>query len=259
MTETTVPAEEGASTTDEPERQALAKLRASDAEFLDAMAAGKRATAEAAVQGGGDPLFAARHLAEAAGIEGLATALRDPDMRGVPALYAGHGGEVAPKDDPDMGWKQREMAQRVTGHAGELAADASLERLTLARDAAGLPLALEAAGDAEAQTAVEKMLAHQLAAAHVLAMGLFTAAQGDVARHRAAPRLNTGAMVEATRNAHAAARVLDAFARGALALDRLRHGARQTVVVERMVIQDGGQAVVAGSVEAGGGRRRRGG
>ena len=53
-----------------------------------------------------------------------------------------------------------------------LAADASLARLGLARDGDVLTLAVETAQDAGAETAAQKMLAHQLAAAHPLAMEL---------------------------------------------------------------------------------------
>ena len=59
------------------------------------------------------------------------------------------------------------------------------------------------------------------------------------------------ASVEAARLATAAARMMEATARAALTLDRLRHGNRQTVVVQHVAVGDGGQAVVAGAVAAG--------
>lgn len=213
--------------------QSAARLRAADAEYVDALAAGKRAAAEAA----NDRLFVAQHHAEAAGLEALAGALRDPASQGYPTLYRGNGGEVTPADDSDLPWNKRRIAQEVQGHAGALAADASLERLKLADVASGLPLALETAQDPKA---VETLLAHQLAAAHVLAMKLLTAADRDVTQYGTNRKLNPETK-EPVRNAHAAAKVLDAFARGALALDRLRNGSRQTIVV----VKDGGQAVVA--------------
>ena len=42
---------------------------------------------------------------------------------------------------------------------------------------------------------------------------------------------------------------MDSCARGALILDRLLNGARQTVLVQHITVGDGGQAVVAGNVE----------
>jgi hypothetical protein len=58
--------------------------------------------------------------------------------------------------------------------------------------------------------------------------------------------------------ATAAARMMEATARAALVLDRLRNGNRQTVVVQHVAVGDGGRAVVAGAVTAGvtGSKRR---
>lgn len=79
-------------------------------------------------------------------------------------------------------------------------------------------------------------------------MGLFAAADNELHKHRVASNVNPGALAEATRSATAGARVLAAFAQGALALDRLRNGNRQVVTVQHVTVADGGQAVVAGTV-----------
>lgn len=221
----------------------LSGLTAADADWFDQIAAAKR---EASV--GRDPVFVARQEAEAAGLEALSAALRDPAARGVPSLRRGRGGETTPADDPDMPGRYRVVAQAVAASPAMLSADGSLARLSLARDADVLALAVETAQDAGAQTAAEKMLAHQLAAAHPLCMDLLALASAEARKHRAAPHLNTGALAEAARTATAAARLMDVFARGALALDRLRNGGRQVVTVQHVTVQDGGQAVVAGSV-----------
>lgn len=226
-------------------------LTAGDAEWLDQVAASKRAAADCY-----DPVHAAQLSAEAAGVEALAAMLRDPTARGVPVLRQGQGGETAPPDDPDRPWRQRELAQAVAATPSVLAADASLARLRLARDAGVLNMAVEAAQDAGAATATERMLAHQLAAAHQAAMALFAAADGELHKHRVASNVNPGALTEATRCATAGARVLAAFAQGAVALDRLRHGNRQVVTVQHVTVAEGGQAVVAGSVTT---TRRQGG
>jgi len=222
-------------------------LTAADAEWFDQVAAGKRAAAE----GCGTQAYAAQLAAEAAGIEALAASLRDPTARGLPTLCQGRGGETAPPDDPDRPWHQREVAQTAAATPTVLAADASLARLTMARDAGVLPLAVEAAQDAGAATATERMLAHQLAAAHQSAMGLFATANEELYKHRVASHLNPGALAEATRSATSGARVLAAFVQGALALDRLRNGSRQIVTVQHVTVADGGQALVAGNVTTG--------
>lgn len=235
-----------------PAKVDLSGLTAGDAEWLDQVAAGKRAAAE----GYNSPGGAAQLAAEAAGIEALSATLRDPTARGLPTLRQGQGGETAPPDDPDRPWKMRELMQAVAASPTMLAADASLARLDMARDAGVLPLAVEAAQDAGAATSIERMLAHQLAAAHQAAMGLFAAADGQVYIHRTAGHLNPSALAEATRSATAGSRVQAAFAQGALALDRLRHGNRQVVVVQHVTVTEGGQAVVAGNVTAG--KQRKG-
>ena len=221
-------------------------LTAGDAEWFDQVAAGKRAAAEC----GGDPAHAAQLAAEAAGIEALAAKLRDTAACGLPMLRQGQGGETAPPEDSDLPWRVREVAQTVAATPTVLAADASLARLGMARDAGVLALAVEAAQDAGAATATERMLAHQLAAAHQAAMGLLAAADAEMHKHRKAGHLNPNALGEATRCATAGARVLAAFAQGALALDRLRNGNRQVVTVQHVTVAEGGQAMVAGNVTA---------
>jgi hypothetical protein len=81
---------------------------------------------------------------------------------------------------------------------------------------------------------------------------MIATASAAVHRHRAAPHLaGPAALADAARTAVAGARLVEAFDRGALALDRLRRGGRQTVVVQHVAVSDGGQAVVAGAVAAG--------
>jgi len=225
----------------------LSGLTAADAEWLDGIAASKRAAAVST-----NRVFAVQAEAEAAGLEAVAAALRDPAARGLPALHQGRGGETAPLDDPDMPWKRRELAQAVAASPSALAADASLQRLVLAQNADVLVTAVEIAHDAGAETATEKALAHQLAAAHRVGMGLFSTASDNLHKHQVAAHVNPGALAEATRAAAVGARVLSAFAQGALALDRLRNGSRQVVQVQHVTVNDGGQAVVAGSVAPGG-------
>ncbi len=234
-----------------PAQMDLSGLTAGDAEWFDQVATGKRAAAE----GYNAPAGAAQLAAEAAGIEALAAALRDPAACGLPVLRQGQGGETAPPDDPDRPWHQREVAQTVAASPTVLAADASMARLSMARDAGVLTLAVETAQDAGAATATERMLSHQIAA-HQAAMGLFAAADDELHKHRVASNVNPGALAEATRSATAGARVLSAFAQGAVALDRLRNGNRQVVTVQHVTVTEGGQAVVAGSVTTG--KQRKG-
>jgi hypothetical protein len=218
----------------------LSGLSAGDAELFAGQAEAKRAATVNAA-----PLFRAQQEAEADGLDALASALRDPSARNTPALHVGRGGEIAPADDPDMSWRQRELARTVGASPRLLAADASLARLSLARDADALTMAMELAQDG---TAAEKMLAHEISAAHRLAMSLFATANRELHKHHVAASLNPAALLDAQRSALVGARLMAVVSQASLALDRLRNGARQLVTVQHVTVEDGGQAVVAGAV-----------
>ena len=52
--------------------------------------------------------------------------------------------------------------------------------------------------------------------------------------------------------ANTAARLMETFQRGAMTLDRLKNGGRQTVVVQHVTVKGKGRAVVAGAMPRGG-------
>ncbi len=91
------------------------------------------------------------------------------------------------------------------------------------------------------------MLAHQVATAHHLAMTMATKA-GQFAGHVQSWDTSTRQQlqsIEAARMAAASTRMIEAFQRGLLTLERLRNGGKQTVVVQHVAVSEGGQAVVA--------------
>jgi hypothetical protein len=111
----------------------------------------------------------------------------------------------------------------------------------------------------QARNGLERMLAHQIAAAHGLAMKLTAKASyfaGHVTSWDCQGRQQVQS-IEAARMGAAAARMMDTFQRGLLTLDRLRNGGRQVVTVQHVNVGDGGQAVVAGKVSTGGRRSRK--
>jgi len=110
-----------------------------------------------------------------------------------------------------------------------------------------LSAAFDAAKSAGARNSLEKMIAHQTAAAHHAGMEIFGRLAEDGARLPP---------VELARLSNAAARLCEVSQGGCLTLQRMKTGGKQHVVVQHVTVSQGGQAVVAGRVE--GGRRRRG-
>src|SRR3954454_23840049 len=144
---------------------------------------------------------------------------------------------------------------RSLDHPDLLAAEASERRLRLAKRSGALTLALGTADTIQAKNSAEQMLAHHLAAAHTGIMrlsgqlnNLFT---HDLAGCADAENLRAG------RLAGSIARLMGAYQQGLLALQRLRSGGKQTVIVQHVQVNEGGQALVAGKMKGNGGRRSR--
>ena len=221
--------------------------------------------ASAADADGADPLWRTVTLARAVALEDVAAKVTAPEP-GAPPLERGAGGEVQLRENGNDPWPKREVARATRAAPDLLDAEASQERLGLAREAGALTLALDAADGTGAASPAERMIAHQMATAHAMAMRLAAKADAFAARkfltyqRRAADGVDEAkreqvASIEAARMATAAARMMEATARAALALDRLRNGNRQTVVVQHVAVAEGGQAVVAGTVAPGGRRK----
>ncbi len=231
--------------------QAEFSLTVEDAEVLKAQAASYRAAAA----GGGDPMWRAETIARAVALEEIAKQVSE----GIGVLQRGNGREVIVRVPLDAPWKQQEVAHASSDAPSLVNAEASVARLTLARDADALSLAVDAAERHGANTPAEQMLAHQMAASHQLAMKLMAKSRAFLAREFLAYKNPFGdggeaareqaASIEAGRLATAAARVMEATARIAVVLDRLKNGSTQTIVVQQKVdIESGGQALVNGAV-----------
>jgi hypothetical protein len=101
--------------------------------------------------------------------------------------------------------------------------------------------ALDAADSAKASNSIEKMLCHQMTAAHFTAMRLLERGEED--------GLQPG---ERVKFVNAAARMMDVYQNGCLSLLKLKSRGAQRVVVQyqQVNVGDGGQAVVAGKLGA---------
>ena len=118
-------------------------------------------------------------------------------------------------------------------------------------------MGLDASASVNAANSIEKMLSHELAATHAVVMkmcGQLRDAQAAMpdACERAVLSGGYGSLnKEICRAGGAIARLMIAMQQGALTLQRLRQGSRQTVRVEHVQVTQvapGGRAVVAGHV-----------
>ena len=104
----------------------------------------------------------------------------------------------------------------------------------------------------DAVTAEASLDRLKLAAAHKLAMTFAGKAKSLIEEEGGSwQRQDTACAAEAARVANSAARMMDAFQKGTLALHKLRTGGKQVVTVQHVNVTDGGQALVTGGISTG--------
>jgi len=219
----------------------------------------KRALAETMADEWSDPTGARFELAEAQALDASAAAYLDTASHTTAPLKVGNGGEIVLRTQEAMAKVPGIIDTVHDTSADMLNAEASRNRLELAASAHALIIGVDAAQSIQARNSLEKMLVHQLAASHVLAMK-FAARATDLLRRM---ELNPGHQmlsVEASRAAGTAARLMSTSQDGLATLERIRRGGKQTVKVvhvhQQVAVGRGGKAMVAGAVKTGGGRRR---
>ena len=189
----------------------------------------------------------------------------------------GIGGELVP--DADFMETAPAVFDTLKSSPDMMHATASRERLSLAAAAGALVQGADIAETMKARNSLERMLAQQLGAVHLMAMkfseqathqlSIFNMESGNGRDWH--PVINAhpvienktrnlqALLVEASRAANTATRLMTAFQGGLLALDRIRRGGKQTVRVvhvhQHVAVGEGGQAVVAGTVKGRGLRR----
>ena len=190
----------------------------------------------------------------------MAVALVDQARAKLPSVSeVGVGGELVPSAALD----ERSLALRDTvADPDYVAADASQGRLELLHATGALELGLDAADTVQAQNSLERMLAHQQAVLHRSTLKM--AAQLDrrlkVLDNLSPTHPETMAVTaDVCRLGNTMARLSTSFQSGLLALERVRSGGKQHVVVQyvhqHVEVSEGGQAMVAGQVKAGGRRK----
>jgi hypothetical protein len=120
----------------------------------------------------------------------------------------------------------------------KVSVNASIDRVDMLKDVNLLDMGLSTAHDMKASNSVQQMLAHQLASAHKYAMENFKNSE----QHKD-PSVKV-------KFGNLAVRLMEAYSRGALTLQRLQNGNAQTVTVQHLNVE--GQALITGSLHMGG-------
>jgi hypothetical protein len=140
-------------------------------------------------------------------------------------LKTSFGGEVIPTID--QGHPGLELALK---EPDLLDVEVTIQRTQLADRAGVFEMAIEASESVRAKNSIQRMQAHQLALAHKYAMDLMA----DASKQRDP--------IIKVKLINCSARLMDAYSKGALALQRLQQGASQIVQVQH--VQVNGQAVI---------------
>ena len=140
-------------------------------------------------------------------------------------LQTGTGGEIVPPYS--LGLSGLELALK---EPDLLDAEVTIKRTELADKAGVFELAIEASESVKAKNSIQRMQAHQLALAHKYAMELMA----DASKQKN-PIFKVKLM-------NCSARLMEAYSKGAIALQRLQSGASQVVQVQH--VQVNGQAVI---------------
>ena len=128
-----------------------------------------------------------------------------------------------------------------TANPDQIAACASRDRLNLADGADCLSMALDASESVKGANSIEKMLVHQMAAAHKMAMGLMAQIESNELCDDIVKLVN------------ASTRLMSTFQNGMQTLAKVRTGGKQEVIVQHVHVNGDAQAVVAGKMDYPGG------
>ena len=168
-----------------------------------------------------DPIRRACDLGESDDLASQSMALMTPSS----PLKTSFGGEVIPT--VDQGLPGLELALK---EPDLLDVEVTIQRTQLADRAGVFEMAIEASESVRAKNSIQRMQAHQLALAHKYAMDLMA----DASKQRDP--------IIKVKLINCSARLMDAYSKGALALQRLQQGANQIVQVQH--VQVNGQAVI---------------
>src|SRR5215469_5747479 len=171
----------------------------------------------------------------------------------------GAGGELIPVEA--FGYKPPDGLKDTVANPDYVALEASRDRLELANKAGCLEMALDATDTLRSTNSIEAMMTHQMAAAHNTIMKVGEQINRGCERMEfcSDPERLEQHSIATSRLMGQMARLMTAYQSGALAIQNMRRGGKQTVVVQHVQVTEGGQAVVVGgNVKGGGAGERRG-
>ncbi|MDX8400470.1 MAG: hypothetical protein R8K20_09525 [Gallionellaceae bacterium] len=125
----------------------------------------------------------------------------------------------------------------------QAAVEASLARTDMLGRINCSGLGLDTANSIGAANSMERMLAHQMAACHKTALDLMQEAYSLDCKYRLDP--NTSSVIQA-RKLNSANRLMQTYQQAMVTLSKVRSGGKQTMVVQHVQVNEGGQAIVAG-------------
>jgi hypothetical protein len=194
-----------------------------------------------------DPLGASFMRLDADNLEGKARESLQIGEKDLPQV--GTGGELTITKEQAI---ETPNLVNTVDKPDNITAEASRDRLRLTVGGDCTGMALDAAETIQAKNSLEKMLAHQLAIAHKLAMTFGKKALGYLNKpDQGSYDQSNLHIVEGSRAANTSAKLMDVYQKGILALAKVRAGGKQTVTVQHVSVSDGGQAVVTGGIKAG--------
>jgi len=193
-----------------------------------------------------DPLGAAFMYQDADSLENQAKIDLLINESNIPQV--GTGGELTISDEQAI---ESPKLINTVDKPDNITAEASQDRLQLMVDVDCIGMAVDAAETIQAENSLEKMLAHQLATAHKLAMTFANQALNNLNKpNQGLNYQNDAHAIEGARAANTSAKLMDVYQKGILALSKVRTGGKQTVTVQHVNVSDGGQAVVTGGIKA---------
>lgn len=165
-------------------------------------------------------------------------AIADEALAVPETLAKGAGGELIPPAG-----RNKLVLSHALKEPDMINLEASISRLDLVDQGGVLHEAIDAAESMGAKDAAEQMLCHQLPALHRAAMELIQKAGNVADVDRKCKMLNTSV------------RLMESMQKGMIALKTYRRGGEQIVKhihVQHVQVQDGGKAIVGGSIQTGG-------